>query len=106
VLCRVRAHRLFRRDGLDVLLDLHLTFPQAALGAEVEIATPDGPALLKVPPGTSSGAKLRLRDRGVRDARTGQQGDLYAVVKIDVPRDLSTRARQLIEALARELPGC
>ncbi len=103
VLCRVRPHPVFRRDGLDVLLDLHLSFPQAALGTEVEIQTPDGLAVLKVPPGTSSGAKLRLRGRGVRNARTGQRGDLYAVVRIDVPKELSPEARRLVERLASEL---
>ncbi len=103
VLCRVRPHPVFRRDGLDVLLDLHLSFPQAALGTEVEIQTPDGPAVLKVPAGTSSGAKLRLRGRGVRNARTGQRGDLYAVVRIDVPKALSPEARRLVERLASEL---
>lgn len=101
--CRIRVHPYFRREGLDVLLDLPLAFAEAALGADVEIPTLDGVTVVKVPPGTSSGSKLRLRGRGVRDSRTGQTGDLYAIVRIVVPKDLPPRARQLVQELAHEL---
>ncbi len=100
--CRVRPHPYFRREGDDIVLDRPLTFGEAALGASVEIPTPDGPTVVKVPPGTSAGTKLRLRGRGVRDAR-GQVGDLYAVVRIVVPKTLSARARELIRELEGEL---
>jgi len=100
--CRVRPHPYFRREGNDILLDLPLTFGEAALGTSVEIPTPDGPTLVKVPAGTSAGTKLRLRGRGVRDAQ-GQTGDLYAVVRIVVPKTVSTRARELIRELETEL---
>ncbi len=103
ILCRVRPHPYFRRDGLDVLLDLRLTFVEAALGTQAEIPTLDGPTVVKVPAGTSGGSKLRLRGRGVRDARTGQTGDLYAVVRVEVPKQLSPRAHQLLQELDREL---
>ncbi|MGD8451782.1 MAG: DnaJ C-terminal domain-containing protein [Phycisphaerae bacterium] len=101
--CRIRPHPLFRRDGLDVLLDLPLTFAEATLGAKVEIPTPDGTTIVTVPPGTSSGSKLRLRGRGVREERSGQQGDLLAVVRIQAPRQVSAEARQLLEQLEQEL---
>lgn len=103
LICRVRPHPHLRREGLDLLVNVPLTFPQAALGARVEIPTLDGPTILHIPPGTSSGTKLRLRGRGVRDPRSGAVGDLYAVAKITVPRTLSPRARSLIEQLADEL---
>jgi curved DNA-binding protein len=99
--CRVRAHAYFRRDGQDVLLDVPLTYAEAALGAQVEIPTLDGRAVVKIPPGTSSGTKLRLRGRGVADA-SGNHGDLYAIVQIHVPRTLSERAKTLLAELQNE----
>jgi curved DNA-binding protein len=99
----VRPHPYFRLDGRDVLLDLDLSFAEAALGAQVEIPTLDGRTLVRVPVGTSCGTKLRLRGRGVRDPRSGAVGDLYALVRIVVPRELSPRARELIQELDREL---
>lgn len=101
--CRVRPHPYFRRDGVDVLLDLPLTFGEAALGARVEIPTLEGTTVVTVPPGTSSGTKLRLRGRGVRDPRTGRVGDLYAQVRVQVPKTMSPRARELVGELEREL---
>lgn len=98
--CRVRPHPVFRREGHDLVLDLPLTFGEATLGATVEVPTPEGPTAVKVPPGTSSGTKLRLRGRGVPGERTG---DLYAVVRVVVPKTTSPRARELIEALDSEL---
>lgn len=105
VRCHVAPHPLFRREGFDLALDLWLTFPEAVLGADVEIPTLDGAAVLKVPPGTPSGARLRLKGRGLRDGRNGQTGDLYAVVRIEAPKTLSPRARALVEELRTELPA-
>lgn len=99
---QILPHHYFRREGLDVYLDLPLTVPEAVLGSKIDIPTPDGPARLVVPPGASSGAKLRLRERGVRDARSGQVGDLFAVIKIVVPREPSSRLRSLMEEAAGE----
>jgi curved DNA-binding protein len=103
ILCRLRPHPYLRREGLDLLVDLPLSFPEAALGTTADVPTLDGVMRVKVPPGTSSGARLRLRGRGAHDPRTGRIGDLFAVVKILVPRNLSPRARQLIEQLEAEL---
>ncbi len=100
---RIRPHPRFRREGLNILLDLPLSFAEAALGGSVEIPTLDGLTVVKVPPGTSSGTKLRLRGRGIRDERSGQTGDMYALVQVQVPKTLSPRARQLVQELADEL---
>jgi DnaJ-class molecular chaperone len=100
--CQVQAHPYFRRDGRDVLLDLPLTFTEATLGTRVEIPTPDGPTVLTVPAGTSSGAKLRLRGRGVKDPRGAAPGDMYAIVRITVPKQVAPRTRELLEELERE----
>lgn len=90
----------FRVSGRDLYFDLALSPWEAALGAEVPVPTLDGDVVLKVPAGTRSAQKLRLRGRGL--GREGARGDLYAVVHIDVPATLSARERELFEALARE----
>jgi DnaJ-class molecular chaperone len=71
------------------------------LGAKAEIPTLDGRSLLTVPPGTSSGTRLRLKGKGVLNPKTKVRGDQYAAVKIVVPKDLSGRGRQLVEELGR-----
>ena len=101
--CDVQPHAYFRRDGLDVYVDLRLTFAEAVFGTQVEIPTLDGPMMVKVPPGTSGGTKLRLGGRGIREARDGRTGDLFAVVRVQVPRGLSDRGRELLQELDREL---
>lgn len=104
VTIRVHPHRHYRRDGLDLLLDVPLSYAEAALGAKVDIPTPEGPTRITIPPGTASGTKLRLRGKGVHDERRDETGDLYAVVKIEAPRELSARARELLVELDREAP--
>lgn len=99
---QIAPHSYFRREGLDILLDLPLTLSEAVLGARIEIPTLEGPTVLTVPAGTSSHSKLRLRGKGVHDARSGQVGDMLVVVRIDVPRDLTPGARELVEKLAVE----
>jgi len=91
------AHPIFRPDGLDLYFDLALTPWEAALGAEVEVPTLDGPVLLTVPPGTRSARKLRLRGRGL----SAGHSDLYALVHIDVAATLSEPERALYQQLAR-----
>ncbi len=100
---RVRPHATFRREGNDLLVDVPITLTQAALGAKVDVPTLDEVTRVTVPAGTSSGTKLRLRGLGVRDARGGEPGDLLAVVRIIAPRELSPRARELLEELEAEL---
>lgn len=98
---RVEPHRYFRREGNDLLVDVPITPAEAVLGAKVDVPTlGEGPVVVTVPPGTSSGVKLRLRGKGVVDPQTKQPGDLYAVVKIVVPKDPSSTVKQLYRQLA------
>lgn len=97
----LEPHPTFRSDGHDLVFDLPLTPWEAVLGRDVEVATLDGPVLLAVPAGTQSGRKLRLRGRGLANGQDGR-GDLYAVVRIEVPASLTPRERKLFEKLARE----
>ncbi len=99
---RVGRHPWFRRDGLDLYIDVPLTFAEATRGATIQVPLLQGSVELKVPSGASSGQKLRVRGRGVTDAK-GRQGDFYAVVQIAAATDLSSRGRELLDELAPEL---
>jgi curved DNA-binding protein len=96
VVLRVRLgpHPRFRVEGRDLVTDLPVAPWEAALGADVPVRTLSGTVRLKVPPGSSSGRKLRLRGEGLG-------GDLYAVVKIEVPKKLTKKERELFEQLAK-----
>lgn len=110
---RVGHHPLWRRSelpggpeqGLDLYLDLPLTLAEATLGATVAVPTLDGVVELTVPPGTSSGRKLRLRGRGLTDA-SGRRGDLYAIVRVVVPdgRTLSAEESAALRRVAERGP--
>jgi curved DNA-binding protein len=96
----IRPHPRFRVEGRDLFTDLPVTASEAALGAEVELPTLlGGTARVKVPAGSSCGRRLRLRGEGMPGPR-GEHGDLYASVKIEVPKKLSKRERELFEELA------
>jgi curved DNA-binding protein len=82
---RLRPHPLLRREGKDLYLDLPVTVPEAVNGAEVQLPTFEGPVRLRVPPGSQSGTRLRLRGKGLPVLRGGERGDLYAVLKIVLP---------------------
>ena len=100
----LRPHPRFRRRGEDDLdVDLPITASEAALGATVTVETPTGTARVRVPAGSSCGRRLRLRGRGF-PKRGGGSGDLHAIVKIVVPKELSDRERELYEQLA-EISG-
>lgn len=100
----VGTHPVFKRDGLDILLDVPLTIAEAALGATISIPTLTGRADVTIPPGASSGQKLRLRGQGVH-SESGEKGDLYAVMKIIAPKSLDPDDRAALEKLAKKLPN-
>jgi curved DNA-binding protein len=97
---RFKPHAVFRADQHDLHFDLALAPWEAALGADVEVPTLDGPVVLTVPPGTRAGRKLRLRGRGLARNSDGK-GDLYAHVRIDVPAKTTEREKELYQELAR-----
>jgi DnaJ-class molecular chaperone len=88
--------------GVDVHSDVRISFDRAILGTVATVATVDGKAEVKVPPGTSSGKKLRLRGKGVSD-RSGRIGDHYITVQIDVPADLDDDAKKQLAQLVNRL---
>lgn len=96
---KIAAHPYFRRDGLDILLDLPISVPEAILGAKVDVPTLDGSTLtVKVPAGTSSGSRLRLRGKGMAGA------DQYLVFKIVVPAKVDDRTKELLTEFAELNP--
>jgi curved DNA-binding protein len=95
---RIKPHPRFRLEGSDLYVDLPVAPWEAALGASVEVPTLDGTARVSVPPGSSSGRRLRLRGEGM-PGPGDTAGDLYAVVKIMVPKKLSKKERELFERL-------
>jgi molecular chaperone DnaJ len=103
----VEPSSLYERRGADLLLEVPVTYPEAALGATVEIPTPDGPVALKVPAGTESGKLLRVKGRGAPKLKGGGRGDLLARVKVTVPGKLTKAEKEALEAfqkVSREEP--
>jgi molecular chaperone DnaJ len=100
VVLSIRAHDFFERSGQDLHCVVPISFPQAALGAEIEIPGIDGPVNLKVPEGTQSGKELRVRGRGVPFLNEKGHGDLVVKVLVQVPRKLSRAQRELVMKLA------
>ena len=103
VIVHVRGHALFGRNGDDLTLRLPVTFPEAALGADVKVPTLDAPVTVRIPPGTPSGKVLRVRGKGVAADGRGKPGDLLVTVDAQVPINLSSAQREAIEALAAVL---
>jgi len=99
---RLAAHPEFRVRGVDLYHELELAPWEAVLGVTLQVPTLDGTATVKIPPGTAHGQQLRIRGRGLLDGRDQRRGDLYAVIQIEVPAQVSEKERRLWEQLARE----
>ncbi len=100
VVLHVQPHELFQRDGDDLLCELPISFTQAALGAELEVPTLDGPALIRIPPGTQTGTVFRLKGKGVRNVQGYGRGDLHVRVTVEVPTRLTPAQRAKLEEFA------
>jgi molecular chaperone DnaJ len=102
VVTRVEPSPLFERKGSDLVIDVPVTYAEAALGATVEVPTPEGGRIsLKVPPGTQDGRTLRIGGHGAPKLKGGGKGDLLARVRLAVPTRMSKAEREAIEELAR-----
>jgi molecular chaperone DnaJ len=100
VVLTVRPHPQFKRDGADLHYELPLSFPQAALGDQIDVPTIEGSEKLTIPAATQNGKVFRLRDRGVPRLRSMGRGDLYVTVTVRTPANLTSRERELFEELA------
>jgi molecular chaperone DnaJ len=105
IIIKIEQHPVFRREGDDIYVTVPISITEAALGAKIEVPTIDGRAQLKVPPGTQSGQKLRMRDKGVPSAtKEGTRGDEIIEVKIVVPHLRDERSKELMRELAKLNP--
>jgi molecular chaperone DnaJ len=105
VIIRAGDHPVFRREGDDIYVTVPVTVTEAAMGAKIEVPTIDGRALLRIPPGTQSGQKLRLREKGVPSAvKEGVRGDEIVEVKIAVPMPRDEKTKELLRELAKLNP--
>jgi molecular chaperone DnaJ len=105
-LVKVRPHPLIQRDGNDLTIEVPVTVGEAMLGAKIEVPTPEGRVQLKVPKGSQSGQRLRLRGRGVKDPKGGAAGDLYVRLMVQVPSNGATEPlKDAVEAIERAYSG-
>src|SRR5262245_560493 len=98
---QVSPHPLYRREGDDLHITVPVAIHEAALGARIEVPTPDGGARVRVPPGTQSGQRFRLRERGAPSVRDGHRGDLVVEVKLVLPKVLDERSKELLREFGR-----
>jgi molecular chaperone DnaJ len=98
---RVQAHPTFRREGDDLHIVVPVAVHEAALGAKIDVPSLEGPTRLRVPPGTQSGQRFRLRERGVASPRDGRRGDLVVEVRLVLPKLLDERSKELLREFGR-----
>jgi molecular chaperone DnaJ len=96
IVFRVEPHEFFERDGDDIYCEIPLTFAQAALGDEIEVPTLHGKVKLKIPAGTQTGTKFRLKGKGVPNVRGYGQGDQHIIVRVVTPTKLTEKQKQLL----------
>jgi molecular chaperone DnaJ len=101
VVIHVKEHDLFVRQDNDIVIEVPISFPQAALGCEIEVPTLEGKVKLKVPGGTQSGRVLRLKGKGIVDLHGYGRGDQLIRVVVETPRSLTSRQRELLEEFAK-----
>ncbi len=99
VVVHLKAHSIFQRDGGDLHCEMPISFTVAALGGEIEIPTLDGHAKMKIPAETQTGAKFRLRGKGIKPLRTSEHGDLICHVMVETPVKLTERQKELLREM-------
>ncbi|MDR2598879.1 MAG: molecular chaperone DnaJ [Oscillospiraceae bacterium] len=96
----IKPHDMFRREGSSVLLDMPISFVQAALGASIEIPTLDGKVKLNIPAGTQTGSVFRIKGKGIQHIRGSGRGDQYVTVYIQVPKTMTSEQKDLLKKFA------
>lgn len=100
VVVRVKDHTLFQRDGDHLVVELPVSFSQAALGAEIDVPTIDGRQALRIHPGAQHGDIYKLDGQGLPNLRSGRHGDLITIVRIEIPKKLSSKQQELLRQFA------
>ena len=99
----VKAHKFFERDGDDLHCVLPVSFPQAALGTELQIETLEGMATIKIPEGTQNGREFKLKGKGVPHLNSHGKGDLVVEVRVATPSKLNREQRELLRQLSETM---
>jgi curved DNA-binding protein len=99
---KIKEHPFFIREGADIIVDQEISFSDAVLGTTIEVPTLDGKKIAKIPPGTQSHTKMRLKGLGIPNFQGEGRGDEYIKVIVKVPKKLTEKGRKLIEELAKE----
>ena len=94
----IKPHAFFKRDGLDLLLELPITLQEAVLGRTVKVPTLDGDVSVRIPPGANTGQKLRLRERGIAKGKDGEKGNLYVTLKVVLPDEPDASLSEFLES--------
>lgn len=102
VIVNVTPHHVFERDGPDIYCSIPISFPQAALGAEIEIPTLEGSAELHIPPGTQTGTRFRMSGKGLAALEGRRRGDQLVRIVVETPTNLSDRQKRLLKEFAEE----
>ncbi len=100
IILNVQEHPFFKREGTEIFCEVPVSFPQAALGAEIEVPSLDGTSRIKIPPGTPSGRLFYLKGKGAPRVGGHQRGNQVVKINIDVPKKLTSRQRELLEEFA------
>ena len=103
IVIRVKPHKMFKRKGSDLQLEIPISFEQAALGAEIIVPTLEEKIKYKVPAGTQPGTKFRIKGKGVPNVRNGRKGDLYIKVNLEVPTKLNAEQKKAVEDMSKKL---
>ena len=104
IVAQVGKHPFFERDGFDIRIQVPITPAEAVLGAKIEVPTIDGKAFLRIPPATNSGKTFRVRERGVKDPRSGKRGDQFVRISIVVPKIPDESTKDLMRHYAERNP--
>ena len=98
----VKPHKLFKRDGFDIYMDMPISFVQATLGDELEVPTIDGSVKYSMPPGTQTGTVFRLKGKGIQRINSSTRGDQYVKVNVQIPKKISDKQADLLKKFAEE----
>jgi len=105
IVVNVAPHKVFQRDGTTLYMDMPISFTQAALGAELDIPTLDGPVKQKIPEGTQTDTKFRIKGKGMPRLHTTQKGDLVVTVRVEVPKRMSAKQKELLREFDQQSTG-
>lgn len=101
----VKPHKLFKREGKDLLLDMPISITQAALGAEIDVPTLESPVKQRIPEGTQTGTQFRIKGKGIPSLRNGLKGDLILTVHVEVPKKLTEKQKDILRQFDQSMGG-